>query len=396
MTPAATSLVQEVREVEFPHLDRATFLNAASFGPLPRRTRAAVEQLLRERAEAPHRFATFDFDQALDRCRRAAAALVGARSEEIALGANTTFGLFLAASVLPQVCRQQGRPLGDATILVSDREFPANVLPWLGLRRRGIRVELLATDRQGFPREDAIVERLSRGDVVLLAVSAVQFASGFRANLNRLGDACRYGGALLVVDAIQAAGATPIDVRDTPIDILSCGGQKWLCAPHGSGFAYVRDELCDRLEPPLRGWLSTTAAADFGSLLDYRAPLVDGARRFEQGSLAVQDQLALAHSIELLLEVGVPIIEQHIRSISQPLLDWIEGHPQARLASPQPGPHASAIVCVDVPDPGRVFAALSEAGVACALREGLLRFSPHVYNTRDEIEALTRLLDEVT
>lgn len=395
MTQATLSAVQEARELEFPHLDGCTFLNAASFGPLPQRTRSAIEEVLRMRADEPQRFAEFDFGAALDRCRRAAARLIGAGPDEIALGPNTTFGLFLAASLLPQVCRRQGRPLEDATVLVSDREFPANVLPWLGLRRRGVRVELLATDRHGFPREDAILERLAQGDVAMLAVSAVQFASGYRADLHRLGHACRDTGALFVVDAIQAAGATRIDVSDQPVDILSCGGQKWLCAPHGSGFAYVRRALCDRLEPPLRGWLSTTAAADFGSLLDYRAPLVDDARRFEQGSLAVQDQLGLAHSIELLLEVGVEAIERHVRSTIRPLLEWIDASPVARLASPPPGPHASAIVCVEVDEPGRVFDALTRAGVVCATREGVLRFSSHLYNTKEEIDGLVGLLDGI-
>lgn len=395
MTQATVSAVREARDLEFPHLDGCTFLNAASFGPLPRRTRGAIEAFVRMRAEEPRRFSQYDFAAALDRCRGAAARLIGASAEEIALGPNTTFGLFLAATLLPQVCRRQGRPLEDATVLVSDREFPANVLPWLGLRRRGVRVELLATDRHGFPREDAIIERLTRGDIAMVAVSAVQFASGYRADLHRLGHACRHAGALFVVDAIQAAGATPIDVSDQPIDILSCGGQKWLCAPHGSGFAYVRRELCERLEPPLRGWLSTTAAADFSSLLDYRAPLVDDARRFEQGSLAVQDQLALAHSIELVLEVGVDAIARHIRSVSRPIFEWIDATPAIRRASPPPGPHASAIVCIEVDDPGPVFDALTHAGVVCATREGVLRFSPHFYNTREEIDGLVDLLDRI-
>lgn len=395
MTQLAAVGPQAIRELEFPHLVGCTFLNAGSFGPLPRRTRVAVDALLRMREAAPDEYARLDFAEPLDRCRRAAAALVGARPEEIALGPNTSFGLFLAATLLPQVCRRDGRPLEDATLLVSDREFPANVLPWLGLRRRGARVEIVPTDAHGFPREDAIVERLGRGDVALLAVSAVQFASGHRADLERLGAACRRMGTLFVVDAIQAAGAAPIDVRAAHVDVLACGGQKWLCAPHGSGFAYVRDELCDRFEPPLRGWLSTTAALDFASLLDYGAPLVDDARRFEQGSHAIQDHAGLACSIELLLELGVGRIAAHLAELRAPLQDWAMRHPRARLASPPPGTADSAIVCIALGDTARAFERLTEAGIVCALREGVLRFSPHVYNTSDEIGGVVALLDEV-
>ncbi|HUF12836.1 MAG TPA: aminotransferase class V-fold PLP-dependent enzyme [Longimicrobiales bacterium] len=395
MNPTILTAVQDVRAVEFPHLDECTFLNAASFGPLPRRTRAAVEGMLRMREEQPGRFAEFDFVEALERCRRAAASLIGASSHEIALGPNTSFGLYLAASLLPQACRVDGRAPQETTILVSDREFPANVLPWMGLRRLGFRLEIATTDERGFPREEALVERVGRGDVALLAVSSVQFASGYRSDLRRLGAACREAGTLFVVDAIQSAGALPIDVRACSIDILACGGQKWLCAPQGSGFAYVRRELCARLEPPLRGWLAVTSSEDFGSLLDYDAPLFDDARRFELGSPAIQDQLALAHSIELLLEVGVDNIEAHTREILEPLHEWIGAAARARLASPAPGAAASPITCVALPEPDAAFERLARARVVCALREGVLRFSPHLYNTRDEIDALVRILDEV-
>ncbi|HEX6588953.1 MAG TPA: aminotransferase class V-fold PLP-dependent enzyme [Longimicrobiales bacterium] len=394
MTPAAAAAASELRNLEFPHLGGCTFLNAASFGPLPQRARAAAEDLLRMRAERPDRFAAFDLMEATARVRRAAATLVGAEAAEIALGPGTSFGLYLAASLFPQHCARAGRPLEATTLIVSDREFPANVLPWRDLGRAGARVEVLPTDEQGFPREDLLLERLARGDVGLLAVSAVQFASGYRADLARLGAACRSAGALFVVDAIQAAGAIPIDVRACSIDILACGGQKWLCAPHGSGFAYVRRELCD-LEPPLRGWLALSTAEDFGSLLDYDAPLLGDARRFEIGSPAVQDQFALAHSIEMLLEVGIDAIESHIAALLQPLHDWIDAHPRARLGSPAPGSNASAIVCVALPDAARVYERLTEKRVVCAVREGLIRFSPHVYNTKEEMAGLIHSLDEV-
>ena len=395
MTPAVSAAADQLREVEFPHLGGCSFLNAASFGPLPRRTLAAAEELLRMRAEAPDRFAAFDLMEATARVRRAAATLIGADPREIALGTGTSFGLYLAAELYPQFCAQAGRRLEARMLLVSDREFPANVLPWLDLGRRGARVEVLPTDEHGFPREELLLERIARGDVGLVAVSAVQFASGYRADLTRIGAACQRVGALFVVDAIQAAGAAPIDVRTSSIDILACGGQKWLCAPHGSGFAYVRDTLCDRLEPPLRGWLALSSAEDFSSLLDYDAPLLGDARRFEIGSPAVQDQFALAHSIELLLEVGIESIEAHIAGLLEPLRDWIDAHPRARLASPPHGQNASAIVCVALPDAEQVYERLTRNGVVCALREGLIRFSPHVYNTRDEMAGLIHMLDEV-
>ena len=395
MTPTlAESPVGAIREVEFPHLRGGTFLNAASFGPLPLRSRRAAEELLRVHSEEPERFAAFDLMGALARCRVACARLVGADTAEIALGPSTSFGLYLAATLFPQHCERVGRRIDDVIVLVSDREFPANVLPWLGLRAHGARVEIVPTDERGFPDEEAVLARIALGDVGLFAVSAIQFASGYRADLERIGRACRDAGALFVVDGIQALGATPVDVRAAHIDVLACGGQKWLLAPHGSGFVYVRRELC-ALEPPLRGWLALERDASFNSLLDYDAPLYDDARRFEIGSPAPQDLVPLSESVELLLEVGIHNVAEHIETLSQPLRAWIDAHPRATLASPGTGTAVSAITCLALPDAPAAHARLTRAGVVCALREGVIRFSPHLYNTKDEMEGLIHTLEGI-
>src|SRR5256885_8089067 len=134
--------------------------------------------------------------------------------------------------------------------LVSDREFPANVYPWLLLKKQGVEVELAPCTAQGWPDEDYLVERLHDPRVRVLAVSFVQFANGHRADLDRLGAACRANGTFLVVDGIQGVGNSVLDVRETPVDILACGGQKWLLSPSGSGFVYVRRGRISAPHPP--------------------------------------------------------------------------------------------------------------------------------------------------
>ena len=208
-----------LRAAEFPWTADTVYLNNAAIGPIPERTRRAIDEFTAKRT-APHLLPDRDLQAVLQQAREVLARLVNAEPAEIALATNTSHGLNLAARALPI------KP-GD-TVLLSDREFPANVYPWLRLRQGGVNVELVPCTAQGWPDEDRLVERLADPAVRVLAVSFVQFANGYRADLARLGAACRANGAFLVVDAIQGVGNTVLDLRETPVDVLACGGQKWL------------------------------------------------------------------------------------------------------------------------------------------------------------------------
>jgi cysteine desulfurase / selenocysteine lyase len=372
-----------LRDAEFGALGSTIYLNAAGYGPLPTRSVAAVQSLNERRAAVSLGFE--EFGEGLARTRRACAALIGADESEIALTPNTSVGLNAAADIVRQ------RADGRRVIVLPDREFPANVYGWMSLASDGFRVERVAVDEHGFPVEDALLERLRRGDLPALAVSAVQFATGYAAHLVRLGAACAEADALFVVDAIQALGAQPLDVRDARIDVLACGGQKWLCGPFGSGFAYVRRDLARSVEPRRPGWLSFESTADFTRLLEYRWDLWDDARRFEVGSLALQDFVALAHSIELILEVGPGTIRQHIAELQEPLLDWTRRSGVDPLLPDER--HRSAILPIQVPDAGALNETLARAGVVCVPREGVLRFAPHFYNTIDEMLRVVEILE---
>lgn len=381
--PAEGFDVDALRAAEFPLLGDAVYLNAASVGPLPERARRALAAHSEKRA-AIHTFSDSDVLEPMQRSREAAARLIGASAEEIALGGNTSFGINLAALSLPV---EPG-----TRVITSDREFPANVYPWTGRDRFGF--ELVPTTERGWPDEEAILARLDRGDVSVLALSAVQFASGYRADLRRLGEACRERGIHFVVDAIQALGQLPIDVEEMRIDVLASGAHKWLLSPFGTGFAYVRHGLIEKMEPRMIGWSSKTASADLASLLDYGPEFVPEARRFEMGTLPFQDFAAFAASLELILEIGVGAIEAHLTSILAPLEEWFAAHDEVRLLSDVSGRHRSAILVFRPPEPERVHRALAEAGVVCSLREGAIRIAPHLYNTREDIERVMTVIRE--
>src|SRR3989442_1723531 len=163
---------------------------------------------------APHLLPDRERLAGLQSAREALAQLINAETGEIALATNTSYGLNVAARALPL-------SVGDV-VLVSDREFPANVYPWLLLKKQGVDVELAPCVAEGWPDEDYLVERLEDPRVRVLAVSFVQFSNGYRADLARLGAACRANGTFLVVDAIQGVGNSLLDVRETPVDLLAC------------------------------------------------------------------------------------------------------------------------------------------------------------------------------
>jgi selenocysteine lyase/cysteine desulfurase len=236
-----------------------------------------------------------------------------------------------------------------------------------------------------------MLRRIRDERVRVLAVSLTQFANGYTVDLARLSAATRATGTFLVVDAIQALGQLPVDVRATPVDILSSGAQKWLLSPWGSGFTYVRRELITHLAPADVGWLAFEGTDDFTRLTQYDPRLRADARRFELVTLAFPDFAGMTASLGLLLEIGIPAIRDHLCGVIAPVTDWAARR-GLRLASPT-GPKGSAIVCVPMPDPMAAFSALREAGISATVREGAVRLSPHLYNTADELQRVAEILD---
>ncbi len=375
-----------LREREFPFAARAPYLNAASFGPLPERARRALDAHTLRRAEA-HALRGDDFEPTLVRARRAAARMVGGGEDEVALLPNTSFGINLAALALPV---ERGR-----RVLVGEREFPANVYPWQRLEAaRGLRAELLPARPDGTPDEARMLNEIARGDVGIAAVSAVQFTDGWVAGLEALGRACREHGTWLVVDAIQALGQLPLDARALGVHVLAAGGHKWLCAPFGTGFAWVARELVDRMEPRVVGWTSMAASADLERVVDYRWAWVEGARRFEVATQPFHDYAAFAESLELLLDADSAAIRAHLLALLAPLAAWLESR-GAEVAGGREPERRSGILAFRTGDTHGALRALEAAGVACVLREGAVRLSPHLYNQPEELERVMDVLDGV-
>lgn len=370
---------------EFPWTAEATFLNSASTGPLPERSRRAVDAFNAKRA-TPYLLPDADLFAIFTESRELAARLLNAEPREIALATNTSYGLNVAARALPLVA-------GDI-VLVSDKEFPANVYPWLALRKEGITVEVAPTTPEGWPDEAYLLRRIAEPRVRVLAVSLVQFANGYKVDLAALSAATRATGTWLVVDAIQGLGVEPVDLRRTPVDILSSGAQKWLLSPWGSGFCYVRRDLIASLEPAMVGWLAMRHSEDFSRMLDYDFTYFDDARRFEVATIPYQDMAGMNASLGLLLEAGLDRVAERVAALTTQLVEGIAAMRGIPLITPRDPARRAGIVSFRVDDPDRVSQSLDRAGVIHSVRgRGVLRLSPHVYNTPDEMRVILAALD---
>jgi cysteine desulfurase/selenocysteine lyase len=371
--------VAELRREEFPWADagETVYLNNASTGPLPQRAVRAVDDWNRMRANPQRISHDLQFDT-LARGRALVAAMIGADASEIALATNTSYGMNLAAFSLPLQA-------GDI-VLTPDLEFPANVYPWMQLAaRRGVEYRRLQCD-DGVLDPVRLSRELEDERVRAVSVSWVQFASGARVDLVALGTLCRERGVYFVVDAIQGLGPLPLDVSVAPIDILSCGAQKWLLSPWGAAFVYVRRDLIDTLEPHDVSWLAVRGADDFNRLTDYDLTWRSDARRFEFITLPYQDIGGMNASLELLHTLGAKAVAAHVESLAQQIVDWAEARSDVALVTPGHPSRRAGIVAVRPADARAASERLTHANIAHSLREGAIRLSPHCYNTAEDVD----------
>lgn len=373
--------LDEIRRNEFPWtLDGrgVIYLNHASTGPLPQRALRALAESNLLRAE-PWRLTLDHQFGVLAHTRDLIARLIGATSREIAVMTNTSHGINLAARALP--FRQ-----GDIVLSV-EREFPANVYPWMALAEaRGVTLRQLPCHER-VPNEVDVIRALEDQRVRAVALSWVAFESGAKLDLTRIGQACRERGVYFIVDAIQGLGADTLNVRSTPIDILACGAQKWLLGPWGCGFAYVRAELIPELRPHEVGWMAPRGTDDFSKMLEYDLTWRDDARRFEVVTLPYHDFWGMNASLELLHEVGAEEVSKRVAALADRIVAWAQSRSDVRLVTPAERSRRAGVVSFVPREPMAVSNRLTSANVTHSLREGAIRLSPHFYQLPEEIDA---------
>ena len=364
---------------EFPLDPDILYLNHAAVAPWPARAHDAVVHFA---AQNIHQGAR-DYPTWLateQRLREQLAALIGAASaEDIALLKNTSEGLSVIAAGLPWQA-------GDR-VLISDQEFPSNRIPWQALACRG--VEVVSVSLAHDDPEQALIDAMDT-DVRLLAISAVQYGTGLRLDMARLGRACRERNILFCVDAIQAIGAVPVQVLDWHADFVVADGHKWMLGPEGLALFWCRPTLRDTLTLHQFGWHMIEHAGDYDRL-DWQP--ARSARRFECGSPNLLGAHALSASLSLLLEVGMDTVARELASRVQYLHDAL-GDAGMQVLSADHAHRRAGIITFRDPqrDSDALFEQLRHQGVVCARRGGGIRFSPHFYTPMAVLERAVDLL----
>jgi len=362
---------------EFERETASVWLNTAHQGRLPKRAARALSDAVEwklhpEALASPERFTAVP-----QRLRHLLARVVGARDDDVVLANSASYGLHLVANGLD--LRR-----GDE-IIVAANDFPSDILPWVRLEHRGVKVRMIEPHDEVLTADEVAAACTRHTRAVCL--TWVHSFSGRILNLDAVGTVCRDHDAWFIVNGSQAVGAIPIDVHSTPIDALVSAGFKWLCGPYGTGLCWLRPELFDTLRPTKLYWLSALTSADLAaSSLDLRSITPRRAGRHDVfGTANFFNYVPFAAAVELLLEFGIPRVRDYVDGLVVRLLSGIEQSAFDLVSSTDD--RSTLVVLAPTNEPSEILVGrLSAAGVHIAHRRGRIRISPHVYNTTGDID----------
>ena len=386
----------ETARAQFPALAQKTFLDAACVSLAPLVATDAIRTFLDVALQCPAASSTLhhiSMDEMRAAARPAVARLINADEDEIALVESTSHGLTIAAQCIPLSA-------GDR-VLLCDLEFLEVALPWMQLKQRGVEVDVVRT-RGGRVTVEEFATRLTPKTKVI-ALSSVQWSNGFRCDLGAISSLAAENNTWLVVDGIQQLGAIPLDVKQTRIDFLACGGHKWLNSPFGTGFLYIRRDAWPKLQRPMTGYMSVMPpTGDWGAhfqnpaiqpVMDYR--FLSGAPPCETGGTSnYAGAIALAASLKLVEELGANHIAQHIYRITDHLIAGLRSV-GVELVTPVEREHRSGIVTFSVgsaTENTQLMQKLLEQKILVSVRYtsnvGGVRVSCHYFNNVADIDRL--------
>ena len=371
--------LEKIRK-EFPVTEELIFFDHARVAPLPERVRKVVTTFV----EDATRFGTAHYETwmiGIEQSRKSFARLINAGTDEVAFVKNTSEGLSIVANGLDWKS-------GD-NVVIPDIEFPANVYPWWNLKRLGVETRMVHAVEGRVLFDDLVKQVDAR--TRLISISSVECNSGFRCDLNRIGAFCKEKDILFCVDAIQSLGILTIDVKRDHIDFLSADGHKWMLSVEGLGGFYISREVLEKVYPVTVGWGNMVNAADY---MNYEFVFRPDAQRFEEGSPNTMSIPAFGAALALLLETGIENIEQRVMALGDTILEQLQKRGLKIYSSTQPEERSGNIAFVMNQDVSRLYDWMLENKVKITVRDGLVRLSPHFYNSEDEILRCFDLLDK--
>lgn len=366
--------VAEIRTF-FPGLKDVIYLNTATMAVGCEPARQAYERAVRLWSEG--KFDWTEGERAGEEVRAGFAQLIGAQPEEVALVPAVSTAAGMVAANMPAAGKSE-------SVVVGESEFSSNFFPWLLLRERGYEIRTVPSVAGAFPAES--YDALADGGTRLIAASAVQSASGYRADLAALSRVAARSGAWLFVDACQAAGALPVRAAEGA-DFIAAASHKSLLGSRGMGYLYVRRALLDRMRPVVPGWKAARKPSEsfYGPAME-----LSGTASKLDTSLTWFAALAEQATLGMVRGFGMEAIFERNASLSERLHEALAARfPDAWFFPPA---HRSTIVSVPVADAAAAMARLRAAGVVAAARAGRVRLSLHLYNLEEEIDRVVELL----
>src|SRR3954447_15953851 len=370
-TLAVSSGVSACR-TRFPIFDELVYINSCSQGALSDAVRAAYDEYLTGWDE---RGAPWDYwVERTDAARRAFAGLVNGAVDDVAV----TTSLSAAVSPLASALDFAARP----KVVISDFEFPTIGQIWHAQERRGAQVVHVPADGAEIPLErfeEAIDEQTA-----LVSITAVCYRNGSRLPVEEIARIAHDRGALVLLDAYQAAGTYPLDVADLGVDALAAGVLKYLLGSAGLAFLWTRPGLAEQLLPTQTGWFADRDIFEM-DISDYSPSPT--ARRFQSGTPPVPAIYAGIAGIELMEEIGIAATREHVNALNERLIAGAD-ELDATVVTPREAERRGALVCIRSTDAPALVAALAEDGIVTSERDGNLRVSPHAYNTPEDVDAV--------
>jgi cysteine desulfurase/selenocysteine lyase len=366
----------------FPFLNSGMiYMNHAATSPLPASVVEAINRFLYLKSQTEIENYN-EYLQLISETKTETGELINCKPERIAFVDNTSNGLNILAQGLDW-------KYGDRIIL-NDLEFPSNVYPFLNLKSYGVEIDFVKSKNGAVLYED--IEKAITAKTKLISISYVQFLTGYRADLERIGELCRRKGIIFCVDSIQGLGAIKLNVQKCKIDFLANGCQKWLMSLEGLGFIYLSEELQERINQKYVGWTSVASA---WSLLDYKLILKNNADRFQNGTMSAIGITALHSSLKFLSSFGYNEIENVILNNTQYFLESLSEIGIVPILKSADRKNLSGIVSFKSDKSQIIFETLMKENIVGAVREGIVRFSPHFYNTKSEIEKVIDILKKI-
>ncbi len=361
------------------------YLNHAGVSPWPLRTVKAVRKF----ADENMLLGSLRYPEWLETetgLRKQAQKLINAPSPlDIALLKNTSEALSVVAYGLEW-------KNGD-NIVSCNLEFPSNRIVWESLAEKGVEFREADINMRGNP-EDALFS-LVDNNTRLITISSVQFSTGLKMDLERIGEFCKKRGILFCIDTIQSLGAMQFDVQQIQADFVMADGHKWMLGPEGLAIFYSNPDARDRLHLNQYGWHMVEDAGNFDRR-DWN--VAKGARRFECGSPNMLGIYALNASLSLILETGMDYIEDEILRRSEYLFDKIKARSELELITSTSQRRYAGIVTFRRRgvDSALLYQNLMQKKVLCAHRSGGIRLSPHFYTPYEQLDHVIELIIKYT